>query len=161
MNKFLRIALQYANEHKYEGVELLHCALIVRGGKIISVGYNSHSANSFVNHYTNVVMPNRDYEETTHAEMDAVRQVRSKIDLRGTKIYVIRRRAASVQKKLGALAISKPCEICQHVLYNYGISRAYYSISDTEYGVMKVVNPAKAYQNNIQDKIFCSHQEAA
>jgi deoxycytidylate deaminase len=77
---------------------------------------------------------------STHAEMDAVLKARGKIDLRGSKIYVIR------TKLSGGLGMAKPCEICQHILFNYGVKRAYYSIGEDEYGVMKIVNPAKGFQ---------------
>lgn len=144
MNKFFRIALQYANEHDYGDLEYNLCAVIVRGGNVISVGYNQRKTNSFVEHYTDRAKGQRDFQISTHAEMDAVLQARAKTDLRGCKIFVIRKHLDT--KKFDTFGMSKPCEICQHVLYNYGIRRAYYTINDTTFGVMKVVNPALEYR---------------
>lgn len=141
MLKHLKTAQKHALEHEYdEGLEYFLCALIVKGGNILSIGFNKKSTNGFVEHFADVARGQRDYCLSTHAEMDAVLSARAKIDLRGTKIYVVRIKVS------GGLGMAKPCEICEHVLYNYGIRRAYYSIDDDEYGVMKVVNPAKRFQ---------------
>lgn len=141
MLKYISIAEKFALEHEYDDPLEYHlCAVIVRGGSVISVGYNRKSTNGFVEHFADLVRGERDYCLSTHAEMDSVLRARGKTDLRGTKIYVARIKAS------GGLGMAKPCEICQHILYNYGIRRAYYSISDTEYGVLKITNPAKKYQ---------------
>lgn len=141
MLKYLKIAEKFALEHDYDDpLEYYLCAVIVRGGGIVSVGYNKKSTNGFVEHFADLVRGERDYCLSTHAEMDAVLKARGKTDLRGCKLYVVR------IKPSGGLGMAKPCEICQHIMYNYGIRRAYYSIDDEEYGVMKVVNPAKKFQ---------------
>lgn len=144
MNKFFRIALQNAMDHDYEDLEYHLCALIVRGGSVVSIGYNKRNSNAFVEHYTDLARGQRDWCMSTHAEMDAVLQARSKINLKGTKIFVIRKHQD--QKKHGVFALAKPCEICQHVLYNYGIRRAYYTIDDNNHGVMKIINPAQNFR---------------
>lgn len=137
------MALQQANDHDYGDLEYHLCAVIVRGGSVISVGFNKRTTNGFVEHYTDLARGQRDWCMSTHAEMDAVLQARQKTDLSGSKIYVIRKRQ---ETKLGTLALSKPCEICQHVLYNYGIRRAYFTIDDDSFGVMKIINPAKQFK---------------
>lgn len=143
MLKHLKTAQKLAQEHEYdEGLEYFLCAVIVKGGNILSIGYNKKSTNGFVEHFADVARGQRDYCLSTHAEMDAVLAARAKIDLRGTKIYVVRIKAS------GGLGMARPCFICQHMLYNYGIRRAYYSIDDDEYGVMKVDNPAKRFQKS-------------
>jgi len=140
MLKHLKTAERFAREHEYdEGLEYYLCALIVKGGNILSVGFNKKSTNGFVEHFADVARGQRDYCLSTHAEMDSVLQARSKIVLTGTKLYVVR------IKPSGGLGMAKPCEICEHVLYNYGIRRAYYSIDDDEYGVIKISNPAKKF----------------
>ena len=144
MNKFFRIALQYAQAHDYEDQDYHLCSVIVRGGSVVSVGYNKRNTNSFVEHFTDLARGQRDWCMSTHAEMDAVLQVRSKIDLRGSKIYTIRKHKDT--DKYSLLGMAKCCEICQHVLYNYGIKKAYYTIDDHTHGIMKVVNPASGYQ---------------
>lgn len=148
MHKFIRIADQYARAHEYNDKQDFRlAAVIVRGGNVISVGYNKHNTNSFVEHYTDIARGKRSYCLSTHAEMDAVLKGREKTDLRGCKIFVARVRLDNDE-----LGMSRPCEICQHILFNYGIKKAYYSIDNSTYGVMKVVNPAKNFYKN--DRVF-------
>lgn len=136
------MAEKYALDHEFdEGLEYFLCALIVRGGSVVSVGFNKKPTNTFVEHYADVARGKRDYCMSTHAELDAVCKARAKVDLRGTKLYVTR------IKPSGGMGLAAPCPICQHVLFNYGIRKAYYSIDDQNYGIMKVVNPAKEFQN--------------
>jgi len=139
MHKYLRMAMAYASSYDYDDPLEYHlCAVIVRGGAVVSVGYNKRGFNSFVEHYGDRAK-GRDWCLSTHAEMDAVLKARGKIDLQGCKIFVARKR-----KLDGSCAMARPCEICQHVLFNYGIRKAYYTISDEEFGQMKIVNPALA-----------------
>lgn len=147
MNKFFRMALQYAQTHDYEDQDYHLCSLIVRGGSVVSVGYNKRNTNSFVEHFTDLARGQRDWCMSTHAEMDAVLQVRSKIDLRGSKIYTIRKHKDT--DKYSVFGMAKCCEICQHVLYNYGIKKAYYTINDHTHGVMKIINPAQGFQKKV------------
>lgn len=144
MQKFFRIALQQANDHDYGNLEYNLCAVIVRGGSVISVGFNKRNTNGFVEHYTDLAKGQRDWCMSTHAEMDAVLQARAKTDLRGCKIYVLRKHIDT--ENYGVFGMAKPCEICQHVLYNYGIRRAYYTIDDNSFGVMKITNPAEKFR---------------
>ena len=150
MNKFFRIALQNAQDHDYSDQEYHLCAVLVRGGSVVSVGYNKRNTNAFVEHYTDLAKGQRDWCMSTHAEMDAVLQVRSKTDLQGTKLYVIRKHQDV--KNYGVFGLAKPCEICEHVLYNYGIRRAYYTIDDHNHGVMKITNPASEFRKNENEK---------
>lgn len=147
MHKYLRMALDIASKNEYDDTLEYHlCAIIVRGGSIVSVGFNKRSHNSFVEHYMDVAKFGRDWCCSTHAEMDAVLRARGKSDLRGCKIFVARRR-----KRDGQPAMARPCEICQHVLYNYGIRRAYFTMDNESYGVMKVVNPAELFLSKNKD----------
>jgi len=134
LNKYLEYALRKAAAHDYSphlGYRL--CAVVVRGGSVLSVGYNRHSTNAFVEAYTDQVLGTGiGYSLSTHAEMDAVVRVRQKTDLRGSKMYVCR------ILKNGDAGISRPCPVCQHVIASYGIKRAYYTIKDNEYGVLKL-----------------------
>ena len=132
MHKFLKLAEDLALNHTFdEGLEYQLCAVIVKAGKPISVGFNNRSTNGFVEHYANLARGLRDYCLSTHAEMDAVLKIRNKTDLKGTKIYVARIKAS------GGVGMARPCEICERILVNYGIKRAYYTISNNEYGVMR------------------------
>jgi hypothetical protein len=62
-----------------------------------------------------------------HAEYRCVK----KMD-RGGTIYVAR------VGKNGMIGMSKPCAACETLLKNRGISRAFYSVSPTEYRVMSL-----------------------
>jgi deoxycytidylate deaminase len=49
------------------------CAIIVRGGSVISVCYNKHNTNAFVEYYTDITRgKGRDFCLSTHAEQDAI-----------------------------------------------------------------------------------------
>lgn len=152
MNRFLRIATQQAHSHEYEcNVDYKLCAMIVRGGSIVSIGFNQRKTNSFVEHYTNKIRGGgRDYCLSTHAEMHAVIQARAKIDLRGCKIFVARIRSSG-SKLNNEVGMARPCPICQNVLFSYGIKKAVYTIDDNNYGIMRVV------ENDISDIIVNSY----
>lgn len=131
--KFLRLAIKECVSHKFE--DLLQCnlaAVIVRGGSVLSVGFNNTSRNSFVQYLSDFDLSGKPFINT-HAEVDAILKVRNKIDLTGCKIYVARYKPG--QKEIG---MARPCATCSIVLKRYGISRAYYTIDENHYGIMTV-----------------------
>lgn len=134
MHKFLRAAFDLAKEHTFDPhLDYNHCAVIAKGGKILSVGYNYRGTNPLTEHYRT-----KEHTCTVHAEIDAIVSKRKKVRFEGAKVYVVR------IKSDGNVAMSKPCEMCQHVLYNYGIKRAYFSTGEFPFvGKMKIDNPAK------------------
>jgi deoxycytidylate deaminase len=137
MHRYLRYAMQCANEYEFDSeMDYNLCAVIVKGGSIISVGFNKMNTNAFVEHYADLCRGRgRDFCLSTHAEQDAVLKARSKVDLRGCKIFVGRR------KKLdGGPGMARPCQICENVLLNYGIRKAYYTINHYQYGRM-IIRP--------------------
>lgn len=138
MNRYLRMAIDQASSHIYEDdIDHKHCAVLVKGGSVISIGFNKMNTNSFVEYYTDKVRgPNRNYCLSTHAEQDAILQVRNKIDLTGCKIYVARIRPPTSPN--GKVGMSEPCNICQKVLVAYAISKAYFTIDDFTYGVTNI-----------------------
>jgi deoxycytidylate deaminase len=133
MNRFLEMAKQNALNHTYDDtLDYRLCAVIVSGGRILSVGFNKRSRNSFVLHFQKGV---RDHCQATHAEQDAILRARKKVDLTGAKIYVVRIGGHG----MNTLAMSRPCVMCENILYRYGITRAYYSIDENHYGEMKIL----------------------
>lgn len=148
MHKFLKKTIMYAMEHDFDPrLDYTLAACIVRGGSIVSVGFNSYHTNQFVEHYTSLVRGSgRGYALSTHAEQAAVLRAREKIDLRGTKIYVARLRPTGSPD--GIVGMARPCEICEEVLRAYGIKRAYYTIDDRHYGFMRIG------KNGCTDKII-------
>ena len=80
----------------------------------------------------------KDYACTIHAEIDAIMSGRKKIRFEGSKIYVVR------VKSDGTVGNAKPCEMCEHVLFNYGIKRVYHTTDEFPYvGSFKLKNPAE------------------
>lgn len=135
MHRYLRIAMQYANEKDYgDQIDYHLCAIIVRGGSVISVGYNKHNTNAFVEHYADIARGRgRDFCLSTHAEQDAILKARNKVDLRGTKIFVARRLRLN-----GKPGMARPCPICENALNSYGIRKAYYTINEHQFGKMLI-----------------------
>jgi tRNA(Arg) A34 adenosine deaminase TadA len=107
------------------------CAIIVGGGKVLSTGYNKHSRNGFVQSLEIYDKSTKPFINT-HAEVDAIQRIRSKIDLTGCKIFIAR------VKKTGIVGLARPCPICEMVLYRYGITRAYYTMDSNTYGIMNI-----------------------
>ena len=93
-------------------------AVIVQKSKILGVGFNKPNKTH--------VKSNTPYK-TIHAELDAILSA-SFNNLTGATIYVYR------QHRNGALAMSKPCKYCLHMLAAYGIRTIYYT---TEGGYCK------------------------
>jgi deoxycytidylate deaminase len=133
MHKFLKLAYEHAKAHPYDpSLEYNLCAVIVRGGKVLSIGYNRRGWNGLSEFYKA-----QDHACTIHAEIDAIVSKRKKIRFEGAKVYVARVRAD------GTVGNAKPCEMCQHVLFNYGVKKAYFTIGEFPFiDSMRVVNPA-------------------
>jgi deoxycytidylate deaminase len=145
MHKHLESALELASNNCYDAhVDYHLSAIIVSGGSIISCGFNKGATNSFVEHYADRVRGKRNFCLSTHAEMDAVLKVRSKTDLTGCKIFVARKR-----KDNGLPGMAKPCPICEEVLLSYGIKRAYYTIDENNYGIMKISKAKGKFKDRI------------
>ena len=137
--KFLDRAAAYARTADYDPTLYFHlCAVIVRGGKILSVGYNNRHGSAMQEYYRV-----DEFCVTQHAEVDAVLGARRKIDLTGAKIYIARTLLDDTENK-PRLGLALPCEMCRAVLFAYGISRAIYTIDNNSYGVLKITDPKKA-----------------
>lgn len=67
-----------------------------------------------------------DKNNVHHAEY----RLSSKLD-KGAEVYVVR-----ISKKTGGYCMARPCAACQTSLQQHGVYRVYYTISDTEWGVM-------------------------
>lgn len=136
MNRLIETALGFARSHKHDNdMAAWVTSMIVSGGRVLSVGYNSRSNSGLQEYYKT----NR-FCNSIHAEVDAILNIRRKIDLTGSKIVVVRRLRHDSKNNMG-LAMAKPCVMCQSVLFAYGIKKAIYTINNNEYGVMRVVDP--------------------
>jgi len=93
-----------------------HSACLMKGDKIISMGYNKYIKESIINN--NVV------KFTIHAEIDALCKLDKKL-IKGHDILIIR-----ISKSYN-LKNSRPCNSCIEKLKRRGIRKVYYS---NEYG---------------------------
>lgn len=134
MHRFLASAINLALNHEYDpmlGFQL--CAIIYRGGAVLSVGFNGLNKNGFVNHFAReggVGSSTAKPFINMHSEMAAICGARNRLDLRGSKIAVAR------VKKDGSAAMARPCPACEAALRCYGIKRCLYTIEGDEFGVM-------------------------
>lgn len=145
MNRQIDMALSFARTYRHDpSLPAVVTAMIVSGGRVLSVGYNRRSNHLLQEHYKT-----NPHCNSVHAEVDAILNVRKKIDLTGSKIVVVRRHKLDTENK-PLIVLAKPCPMCQAVLYSYGIKRALYTISNNEYGVMKIIDP-RAYPDNPSD----------
>lgn len=115
-HRLYRILIQELENHPHKGeMAFLHSSLIVRGGKVLSVGINSPSQNGFCRHYAA-------YDQTQlHAEFSCVNKIRRKINLRGCTMYNCR------MTRGGKISISKPCESCETMLREYGFKKVVFT----------------------------------
>lgn len=93
-------------------------SVIVRGGKVISVGTNKIKTHPKSTHPF----------KSLHAEMAAI--LLAKQDLRNCELYVFR------QKKDGQNAIAKPCQYCMELITESSIKEVHYTVdngTETEY----------------------------
>jgi len=136
---YLTVAQRRACKHHYDDrLTFRHAAVLIDGRSIISTGYNYLHITDLRFDKVKASLMGR-LQNENHAEVDAIFRARRKHDVRGMDMFVVRIHAN------GELAQSRPCELCQHVMYNYGIRRAVYSISKDEFGVMKLSNPAEKF----------------
>jgi deoxycytidylate deaminase len=87
-------------------------AVITRGNKIISLGYNKNKTHTKSNHSW----------KRLHAEITAI--IKAKQDISGCSIYVFR------ETKQGQPAMARPCSSCMEAIREAGIKRVYYSSND-------------------------------
>jgi len=72
-------------------------------------------------------IPTRHPEPRAHAEARVVRKLN-----RGSTIYVVR-----IDRK-NRLTTARPCKDCQMIMKSSGVKRCFYSISETEFGVLEL-----------------------
>lgn len=105
--KYFTLAQQMAANASHS---MKHGAVLVKKGKVISVGFNKVKTHPKSPHPFNQI----------HAEVDAI--FNSRTNLKGTELYIYR------ETKDGLPAMSKPCAHCQKLINSVGIKRIYYSI---------------------------------
>jgi len=122
-NKYLRLALRRIDGENYsEALQYKHSAVIVKAGRVLSVGRNRNKTHPDAIGSDEYGKP---FCRSIHAEMDAIARVKNKEQLRGAIIYVARK------GKTGAPGMSCPCTMCQNQINRYGLKRAVFT---TDYG---------------------------
>jgi tRNA(Arg) A34 adenosine deaminase TadA len=111
----LALRKAYENEHK-EDLLSSHAAIIVSGGRVLSVACNKPKQNKFILKHAHHDACNM------HAECAAILKVKNKESLRGSSMFVVR-----IRKDSDKAGMSRPCEMCQSVIKLYGIKKVYYS----------------------------------
>lgn len=98
------------------------CILVNR--KVVSIGFNQMLR-------THPLVRKYDEFKAIHAEVSAILRLKNKDLLNGSTLVVYR------ETKNGTQELAKPCEVCQRIMKDFGISEVYYSTPDG-YEVMKL-----------------------
>lgn len=121
MNHLIEIAIKAANKSKYKQKV---GAVLIKNGKIISIGYNQirHQSSIVVNHWVG----------SLHAEIHCIINAIKKIDsdkIKGSTMIVVR------VMKNGKLGLALPCKDCYSVIENFEIKKVIFS---TNHGFSEV-----------------------
>ena len=108
--RYLNLALNVAMS---SSERMKHGAVIVKGGRVLSVGINK-----FRNHPAIIESDMIKTSCSVHAEIDALRKIK---DARGATIYVAR------VNKGGLERLSRPCDHCYNAIDRAGISKIIYT----------------------------------
>jgi len=121
-NRFLRMALRrILNESYSDHIQHRHAAVVVKGGRVLSMGRNRNKT-----HPESVLYESGErILKTIHAELDAISRVKNKEQLKGATIYVAR------LGRNGYPGMSCPCKMCQELINKHGLKKAVFT---TEYG---------------------------
>jgi deoxycytidylate deaminase len=89
-------------------------AVVVSGGSLLSKGYNQiRHAKEFKEYVV--------WEESLHAERDALRKVKSKDSLVGSTVFIYR------EHRNGNPATATPCNACFNMIKQAGIKKIFFS----------------------------------
>lgn len=114
----LRKAVKIAQQSQ-GGCRQSHAAIVVKGGRILSIGINKLRNDPAMFSIWN----DDDYaisDISVHAEIDAISKVKKK-SLEGSTVYVARVAPS------GVTALSRPCPACYQALLVSGVKKVVYS----------------------------------
>jgi deoxycytidylate deaminase len=119
--RWFRVAEHASQFSDYWRVKVGAC--LVYKNKVLSIGWNSTKTHTFQKEYNrNKGWNTAEFPNRQHAEVNALCKVRYRdIDWSNVECYVFRRNLN------GELAIVKPCEGCQIMLAEFGITKIYYT----------------------------------
>ncbi len=110
--RLVHLALLEATKSDHDRVKI--GAVIVKGNRVVSTGYNTTKSHPLQLHYNQLagrLVP----KHSCHAELAAIINA-GRHDLSGTKMYVARR------DRVGRLANCRPCGACRLALERAGIT---------------------------------------
>lgn len=109
--RYLQLAMNAAMS---SSCRMKHGAVIVRGGRVISIGINKFRNNP-------AIMPTEIAKSicSVHAEIDAMKKASN---LKGSAIYIAR------VNKAGTPMLSKPCHACYDAITDAGINKIVYTV---------------------------------
>ena len=118
--RILDLAKHAAMESTYG--KLRHGAVVVKGGSIVSFGFNKDSHSQFGKRFRKVDMGHA----TQHAEISAILGLpRSATE--GADLYVVRINNNCQWR------MSKPCPMCEEALRFVGVRRVFYTVDGKHY----------------------------
>lgn len=109
--RWIRFALKKLQDHYEDGFRCRHVAVLVRGGRLLAVGYNHAKRGKL---FSNIFG-----EKSYHAEIDALEGFR-RDELKGATMYVVG------MTRQGRVLNSRPCPRCQIVLAGYPLKDVIY-----------------------------------
>jgi len=126
-NRFILAALRAVRETGFDPRLKAHVgAVITRGGSIISVATNTYGTDPYT-----LARTENGYVDSVHAEVNAIMRVRHKVDLDGTKMWVVRLTKPNPDLLTDSMiALAEPCNVCKNVIMRHGIRRVYYTIDE-------------------------------
>ena len=100
-------------------------AVVFHKNRILSTGFNTSKG---ITRYLKIFR-----FATCHAEISAIRNVKNRELLKGSEIFVFR------ESKAGTPMISRPCGLCTQVMYEHGIKKVWYTVSEFPYWKCELV----------------------
>lgn len=108
----LKLAIEEAERSDYR---FRIGAVVFKGSRIMSSGHNGIRS-------SRIHPLHKQYNNSLHAEQDAILNVKDWSTLKGCSILVIK-----ISKSKGIMSMGKPCDMCQSLLRHVGIKTMYYS----------------------------------
>ena len=123
--RYFDLATRAALESSYG--KLRHGAVIVKGGSVVSFGFNKANYCQFGSRFR----PKDMGDATQHAEISAILGMPRKAT-QGADMYVVR------INNFCEWRMSKPCCMCEEALRFVGVKRVFYTLDDEHYECYKI-----------------------
>jgi deoxycytidylate deaminase len=107
-----------SNISRYSQYKFKLGAVLFKGSKILSTGFNTNKTHPKVMKYFKYGRVHAEFDCLLHADPD---------DIAGSSIYVLR------MNKKGETVIAKPCPMCARMMKEFGVVEAFWSTSEEPY----------------------------